>query len=40
MDRSIEEQEVEIEELEREAERLRGVIKSLAEAAWKACEDG
>ena len=40
MNRSTEEQEVEIEELEREMERLRWVIRGIAEAAKAACEDG
>ena len=40
MEKTIEEQEAEIEDLEKEAERLRGVIRGLAEAARKACEDG
>ena len=40
VDRAIEEQEVEIEELEREVERLKGVIKGIAESAGEACEEG
>lgn len=38
MKRTVQEQELEIEELEREAERLMGVITGLANAAKTACE--
>ena len=40
MERAIEQQDDEIEELEREMERLRGVIKGIAKAAKSACEEG
>lgn len=40
MERTIEQQAEEIAELGREMERLRGVIKSIAEAAKLACEAG
>jgi hypothetical protein len=40
MERTVNEQEVEIEGLEREADRLRGVIRGLAEAARAASVEG
>ena len=39
VDRTIEEQQAEIKDLESEAERLNGVMRSITEAARTACEE-